>query len=394
MAKELVYIDASGDKLPVDLNLEMYRTAADSGQSLSQHLATLYPTNAEKHGSAYEQLLEQCGVMVKGDKAFGLRPSTMEQVLTPKDAAGTAITREGIPASRILFPAVFLQVIEDKLQVDYMTNPNAVNTMIAQEDSIAGDRWERPVISFTNGPEAARGQAISQLSMPNAMMSITASDKSMRIPSWAIGLEISEQAMRSTTIDLVGLAVARQAAVEGNERANGYILSLLNGDIDYGMAALSTFSGKVVTAASLDASATSGITQKSWLSWLTARANKRTITHIVTDLAGAMAIENRLGKPVVTVDNPTSQRIDTLFTVINPTWESNVKVFLSNDPNWPAKTIMGIDSRYGIHRVSSLTAQYSAIEQFVLKRSTAMRVDKGELVYRLFDEAFEVLTYA
>jgi hypothetical protein len=43
--------------------------------------------------------------------------------------------------------------------------------------------------------------------------------------------------------------------------------------------------------------------------------------------------------------------------------------------------------------VASLTAQYSAIEQFVLKRSTAMRVDSGEVVYRLFDEAFEVLTF-
>jgi len=393
MAKDLVYIDAAGDKQAIDLTLGMYEQAAEAGQSLPQYLSSQYPTNAEKHGSVYEQLLEQCGVFVKADKEFGLKPSTMQDMLAPKEAAGSAISREGIPASRILFPAVFLSVIEDKLQVDYLTNPNALNSMIAQEDSIAGDRWERPVLNFTN-PEGARAAGISQLSMPNAMLTITASDKSMRIPSWAIGLEISEQALKSTTIDLVGLAVARQAAVEGNERANGYILSLLNGDVDYGMAALSTFAGKVQTAASIDAAATAGLTQKAWLGWLTTRANKRTITHIVTDLAGAMAIEGRVGKPVVTVDNPTSPRIDTLFTVINPTWESNVKVFLSNDPNWPAKTIMGIDARYGIHRVNSLSAQYSAIEQFVLKRSTAMRIDKGELVYRLFDEAFEVLTYA
>lgn len=393
MAKDLVYIDAAGRNQAVDLSVDMYRAAAETGVSLRQHLASVYPTNSEKHGSAYEQLLEQCGIFVKGNKEAGIKGSVVGELLNPKDAAGSAITREGVPASRLLFPAVILQVIEDKLQVDYSTNPNALSSMVAIDESIDGDRWERPVLNFAN-PEGARAAGIAQMAMPNMMLSITASDKSMRIPSWAIGLEISEQAMRSTSMDLVGLAVARQAAVEANERANGYILSMLNGDIDNAMAALSTFAGKVVTAVSLDATATAGLTQLSWLSWLTARANKRTITHIVTDLAGALAIENRVGKPIITTDNPNSVRIDTLMEVINPTWTSKVKIFLTNDANWPAKTIMGFDSRYGIHRVNSLSAQYSAIEQFVLKRSTAMRIDKGELVYRLFDEAFEVLTYA
>ncbi len=307
--------------------------------------------------------------------------------------ANSAITRDGIPASRLLFPAVILDIIEDKLSVDYATNPNALTSMVAMDESIQGDRWERPVLNFSK-PEAARSAPVSQLALPNSMLTITASDKTMRIPNWAIGMEISEQALRSTTLDLVGLAVARQAAVEGNERANAYILSLLNGDVDNSMVALSSIVGKVQTAVSLDATATTGISQKAWLTWLSQRNNKRTITHIVTDLAGAMAIEGRAGKPTNQNDNPNSKRIDTLFDVINPMWPATVKIFLSNDPNWPAKTIMGIDSRYAIHRVNSLTAQYSAIEQFVLKRSTAMRVDKGEMVYRLFDEAFEVLTYA
>ena len=392
MAKDLIIVDARGDKQPVDLSVGLYKDAADAGLSLKQHLSNIYPTNAEKHGSAFEQVLEQCGIFVKGNKEFGIKASSMDDVLNPKEAA-SAITRDGVPASRLLFPAVVLDVIEDKLAVDYDTNPSALTSMLAQDISINGDRWERPVLNFNN-PEAARGAAVSQLALPNSMLTITASDKSQRIPNWAIGMEISEQALKSTTLDLVGLAVSRQAAVEGNERANAFILSLLNGDTDLGMAALSTIAGKVQTAASIDAAATAGLTQKAWMTWLTQRTNKRMITHVITDLAGAMIIEARANKPVVTTDNPTSKRIDTLFEVINPNWPGQVKVFISNDANWPAKTIMGIDSRYAITRVKSLTAQYSAIEQFVLKRSTAMRIDKGELVYRLFDEAFEVLTYA
>ncbi len=391
MADSLIYIDAKGDKLPVDMSVSMYKEAADRNQSLPQYLATQYPTNAEKNGTVFEQLMEQSGVFISGNKEFGFRASTLEDVLSPKSAS--AITREGVPASRLLFPAVMLEVIENKLSVNYDVNPAALSAMIAKEDSINGDRWERPVISYA-AVESARGGPVAQLSMPNAMMTITASDKSMRIPTWGIGLEISEQAQKSTTLDLVGLAVARQAQVETNERANSYILSLLNGDADYSMAALSTFVGKVQTSASINGAALGAgvLNQKTWLTWLSQRSNKRMITHVVTDLAGAMMIENRTGKPVITTDNPNSPRIDTLMSVMNPKWPANVQIFITDDANWPVNTIMGIDARYGIHRVTSLSAQYSAIEQFAMKRSTMLRFDKGEMVYRLFDEAFEVLT--
>lgn len=393
MSKELIIVQANGEKVQANLSLDTYQEAAKEGRSLRQHLEHIHPTDNEKHGSAYEQLLDQMGIFVRSDREAGIRASTIGEILNPsREAAGT-ITRDGIPASRLLFPAVVLDVIEDRLQVNRTENPNALSAMIAVDESINGDRWERPVLNFSR-PEAARSAPVAQLALPNVMMTITASDKSMRIPNWGIGLEISEQAMRSTTIDLVGLAVARQAEVEANERANGYILSLLQGDLDLSMAALSSIPGKVKTAVSLDATAATGLTQKAWLKWLSADTNKRTITHIVTDLEGAMAIEARAGKPTVQGDDPNSPRMDTLFSVLNPKWPSNVRIFLTDDPNWPAKTIMGMDARYAIHRISSLTAQYSAIESFALKRSTAMRVDRGEILYRLFDEAFDVLTYA
>lgn len=392
MSDQLIIVQANGDKVPADLSLQSYQDAAAEGRTLRQHLEHVHPTNTERDGSAYEQLLDQMGIFVRSDRDAGIRASTVGEILNPEKGAAGTITRDGVPASRLLFPAIVLDVIEDKLQVNRSENPNALNQMLAVDESINGDRWERPVLNFSR-PEAARSAPVAQLALPNVMMTITASDKTMRIPNWGIGLEISEQAMRSTTIDLVGLAVGRQSEVEANERANGYILSLLNGDNDLGMLALSAIAGKVKTAASLDAAASSGLTQEAWLKWLSADTNKRTITHVVTDLNGALAIERRAGKPTVQTDNPTSERMDTLFSVINPKWPTNVRIFLTDDPNWPAKTIMGFDKRYAIHRINSLTAQYSAIEAFALKRSTAMRVDRGEMLYRLFDEAFDVLTY-
>jgi hypothetical protein len=388
----LIIIDAKGDKQSVDLSVNMYKDAYEAGQSLPQFLATKYPTNAEKHGSPFEQLMEQCGIFVRGNKEYGIRASTMQEVLNPKEAAGL-ITREGIPASRLMFPATILGVIENKLTVDLTSDANAFDGAIAQDDSIATDKFERPVLNFS-GAEAGRSAPVAQLAKPQSMLSITVSDKSMRIPTWGIGMEISEQAMASTPIDLVGLAMARQAAVERNERAHNHILSLLNGDVDLSMGALSAIGGKVVTAVSLDAASTSGITHTAWITWLGTNSKKRKITHVFTDVKGMLAIELRAGRPNST-DNiqGVTQRTNTQFTVANPKWETNVQVILVDNPAWPAGTIMGLDARYGIHRVSSLSAQYSAVEEFALRRATALRVDSGEMVYRLFDEAFEVLTY-
>lgn len=394
MAKEMVYLDANGDKQALGIDLALVKEAADKGFSVKELINAKFPTNAEKHGTAYEQALEQTNIFVRGDRTAGIRATNFDDILNPANEANSPITRDGVPASRILFPIAILDVIEDKLQVNRDTTPNALGQMVAISDSVQGNRFERAVLNFSK-PEAARSQPVVQLALPNVMLSITASDKSMSIPSWALGMEISEQALKITTLDLVGLALGRQAKVERNERANGYILKLLQGDTDLSMVALSAIAGKVVTATSLDASiaSTAGkLTQKAWLKWLSTNSTKRTITHIVTDLATAMAIENREGKPVIVGDNPNSPRMDTLFSVINPTWPANVKIFLTEDPNWPANTIMGFDKEYAIHKVSSLSAQYSAVEQFALKRSTAMRFDNGELLYRLFDEAFEVLT--
>jgi hypothetical protein len=389
------YINSKGETNQVPLEIGMYRAAFDNGMSFEQYINRTYADADPKHGPAFTQLLASEGIFLRPVKEYGVRASTMDEILNGKGQmqAGGTILKEGVPASRILFPAAYLSVIEDKLLVDLNVTPNAFEGMIAVDDSINNDRFDRPVLHYSR-PEAARHQIITQLAMPNTMLGITASEVSRKIPTFSLGLEVSDQALKATTLDLVGLALARQAAVERNERAQNYISQMLNGDVDNGMAALSSISGKSVKASSFDSSLTVAgtLSQKAWISWLFKNHLKRKITHVVTDLATAMAIENRSGKPVVVGDNPTSHRIDAIPSIINEAWDFNTKIFLTDDPNWPANTIMGMDARYAIHRVKSLTATYEAVEQLVMRRSTQMRFDFGEIVYRLFDEAFEVMT--
>ena len=166
------------------------------------------------------------------------------------------------------------------------------------------------------------------------------------------------------------------------------LLTMYSGDVDAGIAALSS-----QTAQSFDSTipANGVLTHKAWVKWLRQNFRKRRIDWVFCDLNAALAIENRTGKPTVQTDNPASVRIDALAEVANPAWQ-NVQIFLLEDGLLPANTILGIDSRYAMWKVESSTAEYSAVEEFVLRKTSALRFDMGYQYYRMFDEAFQVLT--
>jgi hypothetical protein len=306
--------------------------------------------------------------------------------------AGT-IVRDAVPTSRILFPAFTMSAIEDKLRANDYGVVAQFNQMAATIDTINNERFERPILNFDK-PEAARSKAISQLSEPASMLSITVSDKSWRITGKSIGLTISDQAMRNTPLDLVTLAMARQYETEMVEEVEQALLAFLNGDPDIDMPALSAVQGAVLTAESLDStlSANGTLSQAAWVKWLFNDNRKRTITHVITDLAGALAIENRSGRPTVQGDNATSPRIDTGMTVVNPGWPDQVRVFISQDPAWPSNTVVGFDSTYGYAVVNSSVLSYEAAESYAMRRATSFRVDRGQISYRLFDSAWSVLS--
>ena len=384
------FLDAAGKPQELKIDVTMYRAAADAGQNLQQFLALNYRTDAAKYGSTFDQLCASEGIFIAPNRELGIRPSTLYDIFEGRPTQDASVTvKDAVPASRILFPAFFMQAVEDRLVANLTMTADAFEKMIAIDDAVPNDRYSQPQINYT-GPAAGRSQRIAQLSGPAAMLTITTSDKDYKIPGFSLGLEISDQAVKAASIDLVALSVARQIAVERNSRAQGYLLAALQGDVDNGEGPLSGISGKYRTSNSLDTAATGGVlTQKAWMGFLTANSQLRTITHVVTDLNGAFAIQNRTGRPVVTGDNGTSPRINTFESVMNPLWADTTNLFITVDPAWPANTLMGLDSRYALRRVRNLNAEYTAIEQFVMRRSQQMRFDFGEHVTRLFTDAFD-----
>lgn len=385
------YIDQNGATQQVSLEPTIFRQARDAGLSPEVFINQSHPVRAGEP-SAFEQMCASEGMFVGRNTAFGIRPATMDAILNGVEMKAGSIVRDAVPASRILFPMFQMSAIEDKLRANDYGIVAQFEAAAAVTDTINDDRFERPVLNFSK-PEAARSRAVAQLSEPASMLTITASDKSWRITGTSIGLEIADQALKASSLELVTLAMARQAETEQLERVEQQQLAFLNGDADMDMAALSTVTGAVKKAKDFDAAISSSgvLTQKAWMKYLINNNRKRTIDYVITDIDGAMAIENRTGRPTVQGDNGTSPRIDTLDSIINPSWADKVKVFVTQDPNWPANTIVGFDSRYGYHVVNSSVLDYAAAEAYAMRRSTKYRIDRGSVSYRLFDEAWSVL---
>lgn len=389
------YIDINGAVQQVSLDATIYREAADAEVSVEALLNMKHPTK-DGDAPAFQQICASEGMFLKGNRSFGIKPATMDAILNGVKVEAAGVVRDAVPTSRILFPAVQMAVLENKLVTDNSGVIAAFGKMVAVDDTINHDRYERPILNFSK-PEAARSKAIAQLSEPTSMLSITTSDKSFRITGTSIGMEISDEAVRSTSMDLVTIAMARQAEIELAEKADAFISAFYNGDADVDMAALSTVSGAIGTSQSFNDGVALGagvLSQKAWIKYLFNNAKKRTIDYVITDINGAFAIQNRTGRPTVQGDNATSNRIDTLENVINPLWPDQVKVYITTDPAWPANTIMGFDSRYGIHRVTSTSLAYQAAEAYAMRRSTKFRIDMGQIAYRLFDDAWNVMTLA
>lgn len=334
------------------------------------------------HPTVLNQIAAQMGVSPR---------STLKEVMNGGVHAATTGGDASI-TGRLLVSAMLLPVIENQLREDRSGYASMLRQHAALNINLPGTRWDRPILDFKR-PENSRPQPVAELAEPVRMLTIKSSQKSSALLGEAIGIEFSDQALQNSTIDFISLSMRRQAEESANEVAMAHILSLLNGDADVGMAALaSVVRGGAAVASTLDSAAGSGkLTQTAWVKWLWRNNLRRTITTVVTDFDGALAIENRLGRPTVQTDDAKSKRIDVLTNVVNPNWPNQVDIIITQDPNWPANTIVGFDKSYGYSYVQSAALNYSAMESLALRRSVRMRFDQASAVDRFMDDAWDIL---
>ena len=387
--------DRSGNHTEIDFHVSEYEQAAKHGMNLSQYLSQKYAgaTDEQKYGPVISQMMQAAGMFLGNDRLSGLRSPTMREIMTDGIQISNLIRPDGsernTPAGRLLFPEIIMRTMESNLMENYDDFIGGWTSAIAITDTINGANFDQPLIS-TTGAEGSRAAPIGQLSLPNQMIGITTSNVARKIATRSIGVQISDEAAASTTLQLVNVIMAAQSRGERIAMIEEDIDAVLNGDTDRSSEAALV----AVTAETLDSalSANGTLSHLAWIKYLRRNYRKRMIDTVICDLAAALAITGRSGKPIYTnvYQTPTDGTgVDANVENLNI---RSPRIIVVDDGVVAANTVLGFDSRYALRRVINISAQYSAIEEFVMRRGTGFRVDYGEITHRLWDDAFEVLS--
>lgn len=301
-------------------------------------------------------------------------------------------------ASRAFINIAVVSEVTSEIQRDRSEDPSAFESMIANTISVAADSFERPVLDWTvkGSAESAKASRVVQGAEPPKMAFFKTSDRIYRIPSWNIGMEWSEQALRNTTLDYVTLTLAHFLEVEREQRVYDYVNALFNGNNEMITGAVSA-----VTSASLDAASTGGVlTHKAFLKFLARNRRYRKITHLICDLDTYLKIEGRSGRPGSNNYDPSLVRIDPQVNAMNVGFGNDVKFMLVDSAAEggpvPANTIYAIDASRAVTRVVNTQAAFQGVAEYAMRRTTALRLDWSEAVFRTFGDTelrpFDVLT--
>lgn len=395
MAKYYI-TDRNESKQEIEVQLSDYQAAAAKGVSLSQYLENEYGGSAkvrEKYGTVLEQCMDNAGMVITPDHSRGIQSPRISEIThgNSRIDAGSIVRGTGerrhTPDGRLLMPAVVMEVMRYELEESSDAFVAQFDGLIAVSDSVTSSIVDQPTIN-TDAAGNPDSQPIGQLALPPVMVSITTDNKVFRIPTSSIGLQISEQAQSQVGLDLVSLIMTKQAREERIRRIESDFKAMVEGDVDIAETALPQ---SQITDYDPSISSNGEITQLGWVKFLREDYRKMTVSHALMTLETAMAIENRTGRPTIQTDNPNSPRIDTQFTIENlglPT----PKVILMEPEFIGANTIVALDSNWAIRRVINVSAAYSGIEDFVLRRGTAFRVDTGVIHKKLFADAWKVVT--
>lgn len=385
----------SGDLVDLDLHVREYNEANEAGRNLSQHLNLKHRDviDIARDGDVLQQAIIHAGMYTGHDRVLGVRPPSMQDVLSGAIQVAGLTRNDGAnsssPDGRLLFPEIILRYVESHLRDNFDDFLGGWNDLIAQTTSIAGNKFEQPIINI-DGPGTSKARSIAQLAEPAIMVGITTSNVTRRIPTMSIGLLVSDEALQATTLDLVNLIITQQARQERINLVLSDISAIVEGDVDRGEAAKTVFN-----SSTLDSTATGGVmTQKAWIKYLRKNFRRMKITDVLCDLNTAMALQARTGKPTrdtVIVNNPEGFNA-TMNTVDN--LDTPPRVLIVDDGVIAAGKVVGLDRRFALRRVINVNASYSAVESFVLRRGKAFRIDYGELTHSLYSDAFSVMQLA
>lgn len=387
------FVDASGKQTELKLDVTAYKAANKEGLSLRQYVNRHFPTSHPSM-TTFDQLVQSAGLFVRGDNKLGIRPPTLAQVLDGglDIKAGAIIRPDGADrqtvSGRLLYPEVLMAMVESELRSSDDKFLRGLDAIVAQDISVTGAWVDQPVINVKEA-EVDSSMPVGQLTEPPIMISFTTAARQFRIPTYAVGLTFSDEAQQNTTLDVIAKTLEANTRARRINQASRAFATLINGDTDTGEAAVSV-SQKAVTFDSSIAAA-GVLTHKAWVKFLWADYKKLSVDWMAGDIDCALAIQNRTGRPTTSTDNNASPRINAEL-LVDQLGMADVGFLPLDTSVLGANTMACLDSRYGVQRVTNVSASYSAIEEYVMRKATSLRLDWGWIMRKLYPDAWKMFT--
>lgn len=381
----------------VDVSLEDYSRATKLNMSFKQFINSKYSDSDKAYGCAFDQAVQAMGggnVIHGGKRAMS---PTIAQFNMGMEAGPAGVNAGGIlgapdgtdhtPTGRLFYPEIVMDIMREALATNNSDIETGFDSLIAITENIAGANYTQPRIDVTAN-EAVRNQPIAQGADPAVMVTISTSQLSRQIPTKSIGLQITDQAANFATLDLVAIVIASQAKGEKAAMVSSDVNAIINGDVDAGITALSAEKLNVYDSG---LSTNGEVSHKAFLKMLHRDYQKLSINAAIMDIDSYLAYEARTGRPTVEKDRGTDDRLNMKFKPIN--WAlSDLNILIMDTAIIGANQQLFLDTQFALRKVVDVTAQYSAVQAFVMRRISQMRFDYGQHVTRLYDEANKLIT--
>jgi hypothetical protein len=219
---------------------------------------------------------------------------------------------------------------------------------------------------------------IGQLQMPETMITYTLGERQWNIPTRSVGLMFSNDVLKYSLLDRVGLTMAQNFRAFAINRFYEDMASIISGDAQAGNTAV-----PFVNASTFHAAVNSTdkkLTHRAWVKWLLKDATKFTKTHVIGSDDAWLDYQERYGLPTVFGDvSSDSNRFPAPASLVGmgiPT-----PTFIPMDLSAiGADRLIALDRSRALRKLVNISADYTAVEQLVLRGGVGMRFDTGVML--------------
>lgn len=385
------------------LNTDSYRQAYSRGMNLSTWLEEQDPSDGYNDGlDAFGRLLQAANIRTASLPALGVYASPFE-AFGQSDATRTLATEwmarqwrsvQGNVSTRGLYtsadavqPAIAgVIAANDDIRVRNPLVPAIpLAELVALTSSISAGIYQTYYldedVSETQMRRVAEGTDIPTAKLKTGQQAV-------RLAKYGRALEMSYEQMRRMPLDLVSLHIQRMAVRAENDKIAAIVDVIINGDGNAGTAAM------VYNLTALDPATTAGtLTLKAWLAFKMKFANPYMATTALAQEAAALSLmllsTGSSNIPLVSIAGASGFGS---FRAINP--GLNEAVALGWTDGAPTSTIVALDSRMAIERVTETGATITEADQFIRKQTNMITFSETE-GYAVFDRnAAKVLNIA